>query len=161
MEKQTFAQQLWLALLPSLVSLTAIKGFDVWLLRQAHRTNRASVSNRYGGVLRRGKSNMLDAEIAATLLNRWDRKRACPGGQPPLELLREGRLHFRHEGGDVHADDTPADRRLRVECLTFTDGSRALRVTDADGQSGWTRWTAAEPVSKRQTNPRTDHVDIA
>jgi len=29
MEKQTFAEKLWLALLPSLVSLTAIKGFDV------------------------------------------------------------------------------------------------------------------------------------
>ena len=89
---------------------------------------------------------MFDAEIAATLLNRWDRKRACPGDPSPLELLREGKLHFKHEGGDVHAEDTAADRRLRVECLTFVDGSRALRVTEANGQSGWTRWTAAEPV---------------
>lgn len=89
---------------------------------------------------------MFDAQIAATLLNRWDGKRACPEGQPPLELLREGKLHFKHEGGDVHANDTPADGRLRFECLTFTDGSRALRVTDADGRSGWTRWTVAEPV---------------
>jgi len=104
---------------------------------------------------------MFDAEIAATLLNRWDRKRAYPGDQSPLDLLEEGKLRFWHEGGDVHAHGNEADRRLRVECLTFTDGSRALRVTDADGQSGWTRWTAAEPVSKRQTNPRTDHVDIA
>jgi hypothetical protein len=89
---------------------------------------------------------MFDAEIAATLLNRWDRKRPCPAGQPSLEVLREGKLHFRHEGGDLLADSTDADRRLRVECLTFTDGSRALRVTDGDGQGGWTRWTAAEPV---------------
>ncbi|MFL9912804.1 hypothetical protein [Paraburkholderia sp. RL17-337-BIB-A] len=43
---------------------------------------------------------MFDAEIAATLLNRWDRKRPCPAGQPSLELLREGKLHFRHEGGE-------------------------------------------------------------
>ena len=89
---------------------------------------------------------MLDAEIAATLLNRWDRERAYPGDQSSLDLLQEGKLHFRHEGGDVHAHGTDADRRLRVECLTFTDGSRALRVTDADGQSRWTQWTAAEPV---------------
>src|SRR5260370_35538871 len=103
---------------------------------------------------------MFDAEIAATLLNRWDRKRAYPGDQSPLDLLEEGKLRFWHEGGDVHAHGNEADRLLRVECLTFTDGSRALRVTDADGQSGWTRWTAAEPVSKRQTNQRTDHADI-
>lgn len=89
---------------------------------------------------------MFDAEIAATLLNRWDRKYAYPGDRSSLDLLQEGKLHFRHEGGDVHAHGTDAGRRLRVECLTFTDGSRALRVTDADGQSGWTRWTAAEPV---------------
>jgi hypothetical protein len=104
---------------------------------------------------------MFDTEIAVTLLNRWDRKRAYLGDQSPLDLLEEGKLHFWHEGGDVHARGNEAVRRLRVECLTFTDGSRALRVTDADGQSGWARWTAAEPVSKRQTNPRTDHVDIA
>ncbi|MFL9966957.1 hypothetical protein PQR02_39715 [Paraburkholderia sediminicola] len=89
---------------------------------------------------------MFDAEIAATLLNRWERKPADPGDQPSLELLREGKLRFRHEGGAVHADDTAADRRLRVECLTFADGSRALRVAEASGQTGWTRWTAAEPV---------------
>jgi hypothetical protein len=89
---------------------------------------------------------MFDAEIAATLLNRWHRKRAHPGDPPPLELLREGKLHFRHEGGDVHANNIAADRRLRVECLTFADGSRALRVAEASGQTGWTRWTAADPV---------------
>jgi hypothetical protein len=88
---------------------------------------------------------MFDAQIAATLLNRWDGKHACPDGQPPLELLREGKLQFNHEGGEVHANDAPADRRLRVECLTFADGSRALRVAAAGGQNGWTRWTAAEP----------------
>jgi hypothetical protein len=99
---------------------------------------------------------MFDAQIAATLLNRWDDKGACPGGQLPLQLLREGNLHFKHEGGDVHANDTPADQHLRVECLTFADGSRALRVAEGDGQSGWTRWTAAEPIRKLKTSPRID-----
>jgi hypothetical protein len=88
---------------------------------------------------------MFDAQIAATLLNRWDARRACADGPPPLELLREGKLHFEHDGGEVHANDISADRRLRVECLTFADGSRALRVAPAGEQSGWTRWTAAEP----------------
>jgi hypothetical protein len=90
---------------------------------------------------------MFDAEIAATLLNRWDRKRACHADQSPLALLQEGRLNFKHEGGDIHADDPAVGQRLRVECLTFADGSRALRITDADGQSDWSRWTAAEPFS--------------
>ncbi|KAA1003595.1 hypothetical protein FVF58_35665 [Paraburkholderia panacisoli] len=46
MKMQTFAQKLWLPLLSNLVCLTAIKGFDVWLLHQAHRTNRASIPGR-------------------------------------------------------------------------------------------------------------------
>jgi hypothetical protein len=99
---------------------------------------------------------MFDAEIAATLLNRWDRKRAYPGNQSALDLLQEGKLHFKHEGGDVRADDPVADRRLRVEWLTFADGSRALRITETDGQSGWSRWTAAEPICKCQTSECVD-----
>jgi hypothetical protein len=108
---------------------------------------------------RGGKTNMFDAEIAATLLNRWEFKRANPGDQSPLDLLREGKLHFKHEGGHIRTDDPAAERRLRVECLTFTDDSRALRVTDADGQGGWSRWTAAEPIRKSQMSACKDHVD--
>jgi hypothetical protein len=37
MKRQTFAQELWLPLLPHLVCLTSIRGFDAWLLRQVHR----------------------------------------------------------------------------------------------------------------------------
>ncbi|MEX3985294.1 hypothetical protein AB4Y45_40805 [Paraburkholderia sp. EG287A] len=76
---------------------------------------------------------MFDAEIAATLLNRWDRKRAHPDDQSPLNLLQEGKLHFRRDVGDICTDARAADPCLRVECLTF-----------ADGQSGWSRWAAAE-----------------
>ena len=89
---------------------------------------------------------MFDAQIAATLLNRWDAKRACPEEPPSLELLREGKLHFTHEGGEVRAIDTPADGRLCIECLTSADGSRALRFAEANEKSGWTTWIAAEPV---------------
>ncbi|HEX2652648.1 MAG TPA: hypothetical protein VL598_05935 [Trinickia sp.] len=88
---------------------------------------------------------MFDAQIAATLLNRWDAGRACADGPPQLELLREGKLQFKHEGGEVHANDIPAERRLRVECLTFADGSCAIRVAAVGGQSGWTQWAATEP----------------
>jgi hypothetical protein len=45
MEKQTFAKMLSLPLLQSLVCLTSIKGFDAWLLRQAHRPDTAWASS--------------------------------------------------------------------------------------------------------------------
>jgi hypothetical protein len=89
---------------------------------------------------------MLDAEIAATLLNRWDRKGEHPEDRSPLDLLQEGRLHFKRGEGDIRAGDPAAGSCLRVECLTFADGSRALRVSDAEEQRGWSRWTAAGPA---------------
>jgi hypothetical protein len=88
---------------------------------------------------------MFDAQIAATLLNRWDGTPASTES-PSLELLREGKLSFKHEGGEIQTNGTPANPRLLIECLTFVDGSRALRVAEANGKSGWTQWTAAEPV---------------
>jgi hypothetical protein len=39
MKEQTFARNLWLSILPSLVGLTVIPGADVWLLRQVHQTS--------------------------------------------------------------------------------------------------------------------------
>jgi hypothetical protein len=93
---------------------------------------------------------MFDAQIAATLLNRWDGTRASPEELPSLELLREGKLNFKHEGGEIQTNGIPANPRLLIECLTFVDGSRALRVAEANGKSGWTQWTAAEPVSARK-----------
>jgi hypothetical protein len=96
---------------------------------------------------------MFDAQIAATLLNRWHGTRASQEEPPSLELLREGKLHFKHEGGEVQTNGTPADPRLLIECLTFADGSRALRVAEANGKSGWTQWTAAEPLSGREQHP--------
>jgi hypothetical protein len=45
MERQTFAKLL-LLVLPRIVRLTAIKGFDGWQLRQVHRTPRYQSSCR-------------------------------------------------------------------------------------------------------------------
>jgi len=104
---------------------------------------------------------MFDAEIAATLLNRWDRMPAHEDPSP-LDLLREGKLHFKRERGEVRAEDGPsANWRLSVECLTFADGSRALRITDPDAQHDWSRWVAAEPARKRETTAFVEHADLA
>jgi hypothetical protein len=93
-------------------------------------------------------SKMFDAQIAATLLNRWDGTRASREEPASLDLLREGKLNFKHEGGEVQTNGTSANSRLLVECLTFADGSRALRVAEERGKNGWTQWTAAEPGSR-------------
>jgi hypothetical protein len=45
MKEQTFARRLWLSLLPRFVGLTWITGFDIWLLRQVHRSVRVAVSS--------------------------------------------------------------------------------------------------------------------
>jgi hypothetical protein len=50
MEKQTFAQLLWLLLPATLVGSTAIKGLDTWLLRQVHRVNVAPACHRKRGI---------------------------------------------------------------------------------------------------------------
>jgi hypothetical protein len=49
MKKQTFAQKLWLSPLPRVAELTAIPGFDTWLLRQVHRTTRGPASGSPAG----------------------------------------------------------------------------------------------------------------
>jgi hypothetical protein len=48
METQTFASKLWSTLLPRLVCLASIRGFDVWLLHQVHRPNKALGSSSSG-----------------------------------------------------------------------------------------------------------------
>src|SRR5258708_5567677 len=47
---------------------------------------------------------MFDAEIAATLLNRWNHRSPARGRDLYLELLREGNLHFTHQFGYVRID---------------------------------------------------------
>ena len=104
---------------------------------------------------------MFDAEIAATLLNRWDRNRALPESDSPLALLQEGKLYFKHGSGDVRAANPAADWRLSIEWLTFSDGSHALRVAVQNEQSGWSRWTATEPVQKCEMCASGEYADVA
>lgn len=88
---------------------------------------------------------MFDAEIAATLLNRWSHQPpACDEGTY-LELLREGNLNFTHQLGHLRVDGAVEVNPCNVESLVFVDGSRALRVEAAGVVAGWTRWAALEP----------------
>src|ERR1700739_2884767 len=104
---------------------------------------------------------MFDAEIAATLLNRWNRNRAQPESHSPLVLLREGELDFQHGSGDVRATDPAADWRLSIEWLTFSDGSHALRVAAPNEPGGWSRWAAPEPIQKSEAGASEEYADAA
>jgi hypothetical protein len=104
---------------------------------------------------------MFDAEIAATLLNRWDRNRAQAESHSPLALLKEGKLCFKHGSGDVRDADPAADRRLSIEWLTFSDGSHALRVAVPNTPNGWSQWAATEPVKKHATHTSAEYADVA
>ncbi|WP_042320235.1 hypothetical protein [Paraburkholderia caledonica] len=87
-----------------------------------------------------------DAEIAVTLMNRWQRS----GGESDnrtshLQLLREGGLSF--EATRAGFKNAAAEwSRVEVECLTFTDGSRALRLVHAEPTRLLTSWSAVWPL---------------
>jgi len=90
---------------------------------------------------------MLDAEIAAILLNRRDLDDEAAG-----DLLREGNLQFVAEAGRL-GPATPRDTAppTVVECLLFGDGSRAFRVGGVDVPRRWTKWAVVEPFAGRET----------
>lgn len=88
---------------------------------------------------------MNDAEIAATLLNRWQRNNQHESEARPADLLREGGLSFKHYVGVSRDTSNEFADGVEIECLTFDDGSRVIRLTarGAVGQS--MRWTAVAP----------------
>jgi hypothetical protein len=104
---------------------------------------------------------MFDAEVAATLLNRWNRDRAQPDRHSALVLLQEGNLHFKCGSGDVRAADSAADWRLSIEWLTFSDGSHALRVAVPNEQGGWSQWTATEPIETHEMCASGEYADVS
>ncbi|MGY6124669.1 hypothetical protein ACW9YV_04020 [Paraburkholderia strydomiana] len=53
---------------------------------------------------------------------------------------------FKHEHGFVGLRDIPDSDACRTESLIFADGSRALRVSAAESEGGWTRWAALQPL---------------
>jgi hypothetical protein len=91
---------------------------------------------------------MFDAEIAATLLNRWARHVAPDEGDWYLELLREGNLAFTRECGSLGLRGLDDMASCVVESLYFTDGSSALRVASPYREGGWTEWTALQPLRR-------------
>ena len=94
---------------------------------------------------------MLDAEIAAILLNRRGLD-----GQAAGDLLREGNLHFIAESGGLGPATTADCSEMKVECLLFADGSRAFRVGGPDAGRRWSRWAVIEPF--QPTGPAPDPI---
>ncbi|AJZ57101.1 hypothetical protein OI25_7488 [Paraburkholderia fungorum] len=89
---------------------------------------------------------MFDAEIAATLLNRWDRGFSTSCNQSPLDILHEGNLSFAREVGNMGAGRAVNLNSFHIECLAFVDGSRVLRIGEAGMVTVWTDWAAIEPL---------------
>jgi hypothetical protein len=101
---------------------------------------------------------MYDAEIAATLLNRWATRSSTTDFDAFLELLREGNLSFTYQSGHVRERDMAAGlaagietdieegSAFNIESLVFGDGSRTLRMEAPDRALRWTRWAAVEPL---------------
>ncbi|MFM0392792.1 hypothetical protein [Paraburkholderia phytofirmans] len=89
---------------------------------------------------------MFDAEVAATLLNRWASHTPTEECHAYLGLLREGNLHFTHKVGCMGMHGICDTGVCCTESLFFGDGSRALRVGAPDSETGWTRWAALQPL---------------
>ena len=89
---------------------------------------------------------MYDAEIAATLLNRWATRSSTADFDTYLDLLREGNLSFTYQFGHVREAGVPEASAFNIESLVFGDGSRTLRVEAPDRTPRWTRWAAVEPL---------------
>ncbi|WP_118183079.1 hypothetical protein [Paraburkholderia phosphatilytica] len=94
---------------------------------------------------------MHDAEIAITLMNRWERRETVKAGQSAVELLREGDLGFRHITGQLVAGSTPREDGWTFECLEFDDGSRAFRLADNVESCARTPWAAIPPMLQTTT----------
>jgi diguanylate cyclase len=91
------------------------------------------------------EDTMFDAELAAALLNRWTAQAGYESHQACLDLLHEGNMQFTHELGYLDGPDADA-AACRTESLFFDDGSRALRVSTPERESGWTCWAAFRPL---------------
>jgi hypothetical protein len=89
---------------------------------------------------------MYDAEIAATLLNRWAARSSTTNFDAYLDLLREGNLSFTYQCGHVCDAGVEEASACHIESLVFGDGSRTLRVEAPDSTPRWTRWAAVEPL---------------
>jgi hypothetical protein len=89
---------------------------------------------------------MYDAEVAATLLNRWSAVPRIDVRDHSLDLLREGNLNFARRLGQLRSDGTNDCFLYIVEFLFFVDGSCALRVNFKNTNDGWSRWGSVESI---------------
>jgi hypothetical protein len=92
---------------------------------------------------------MFDAEIAATLLNRWTVRPPTAHCDSYLDLLREGNLNFTHQMGSVTPGGVTSTSLFELESLEFVDGSRALRLKTPGATPDWTQWAAFEPPVRK------------
>ena len=96
------------------------------------------------------REDMFDAEAAVTLLNSQLFAAFVGEGDGYLDVLREGNLPFIYERGFVGTDGIDDITTCIAESLHFRDGSRALRVTSPHCASGWTHWTALQPLPQER-----------
>ena len=88
---------------------------------------------------------MNDAQIAATLLNRWQRNDKHESEVRPTDLLREGGLSFKHYAGVSRDTSDEFPDGVEIECLTFDDGSRVIRLTARGAVGHSMSWAAVAP----------------
>lgn len=96
------------------------------------------------------RENMFDAEAAVTLLNNSVYAALVGECEGCLDVLREGNLPFTYERGFVGTSGLDDITTCVAESLYFSDGARALRVTCPQTPSGWTQWTALQPLPQGQ-----------
>ncbi len=89
---------------------------------------------------------MHDADFATTLLNGWKRtSEREDDGSSAIDLLREGGLEFKYfRGRCLEASDQTGDD-FEIECITFHDGSRALRLAEHGSVLEFAKWVAVAP----------------
>lgn len=89
---------------------------------------------------------MYDADVATTLMNRWEANSLDESGTAAsLELLREGGLRFHLTKHDAQNSENRGSDGSAVECLWFDDGSAALRLVWLNPARDATCWAAVAP----------------
>ena len=92
---------------------------------------------------------MHEAEIAATLLNRWQRNDRSSGSiEIAMNLLREGGLSCTHYSGVSTDTSDEFTNGVEIECLTFDDGSRVLRLNPRGAVRNSIGWAAVAPLPR-------------
>ncbi|NYH26026.1 hypothetical protein GGD40_005597 [Paraburkholderia bryophila] len=94
---------------------------------------------------------MHDADVAITLMNRWEQATAGPHrAASVLELLHEGGLRFMRTQGVVHESSGVTGDAREIECLAFDDGSTAIRFLRSHPNRDLTPWAAVAPLRRLQ-----------